>query len=330
MIDTESRPSRQLLRTFVVSAYDLQMLRMQTGLRLCANFRHKLKPTAEEAKPENGEELSEEAQILIKTLTNSYRRLTDGIARNRTLPAEKGFTGDELITSYAELVLVHAYVSIEKNEVQQFAQFKSILNQFPVYTEYLEKQVGIGPAMAGVLLAYFDINVPRISNFWSYAGLDVAKDGRGRSRRAEHLVAREYVDRNGDTKTRQSLTHEPWLKSKLVGVLATSFLRMNSPWREQYDNYKNRIMTDPNRQKVTLVEYKKLHKVDPEAATKVWPPLRVHRAALRYMVKMFLADFWLNWRKIEGLPVTGTYHEEVLGHKHGGVPTGQGASGLAA
>lgn len=42
-----------------------------------------------------------------------------------------------------------------------------------------------------------------------------------------------------------------------------------------------------------------------------------HQAALRYMVKMFIADFWIEWRKAEGLPITQPYHEAIQGHVHG-------------
>lgn len=313
-------PSKEILRTFVFSAYDLQMLRMQTGLRLCANFRSKLQVPQEGTEEEEVEagELTKEAQTIIDRLTASYKRLTDGVARNRLLPAEKGFVGDELITTYTELVLVNQYIQVEKNEQQQFRQFEAVLSNYPIYETYLKDQVGIGPALAAVLLAYFDPHkADHISDFWAYAGLDVARDGRGRSRRAEHLIDRPYKNKEGQEATRKSVTYNPWLKARLLGVMAGSFLRVkDSPWRIHYDNYKHRIITDPARRKTTLAEYKKLHKEDPSAARDVWPPLRVHRAAMRYMVKMFLADLWLNWRKIEGLPVTPTYHEAKLGHVH--------------
>ena len=320
--------SRELLRTFVFSAYDLQLLRIQTGLRLCANFRNKLKKdevdeVASEDEVETKDGLTAEAQSIIDDLTESYKRLTDGVARNRTLPAESGFTGDALITTYTELVLVNQYIQIEKNETQQFRQFENVLSQFKIYETYLKDQIGIGPALAAVLIAYLDpYKADHISSFWMYCGLDVAPDGRGRSRRAEHLIDREYTNKAGQTATRKSVTYQPWLKSRLLGVMAGSFLRVkDSPWRVHYDNYKHRMLTDPARRKVTSAEYKALHKVDPEAARNVWPPLRVHRASMRYMVKMFLAEFWVKWREVEGLPVTPTYAEAKLGHIHGsGLP----------
>jgi len=315
---------KELLRTFVFSAYDLQMLRMQTGLRLCANFRSKLKTKIPTPPPSDlgmpaDDDLDDEAITMLKMLKESYGKLTEGVARNRTLPSEKGFKGDELISSYTELVLVDQYLSIVKNEQSQFRAFEKLLASFPIYTDYLQQVPGVGPAMGGVLITYFDIHkASYISDFWSYAGLDVVISpdgtGKGRSRREEHLIPRKYKDRNGEEKTRMSVTYNPWLKARLLGALATSFMRTpNCPWRLVYDNYKNRLLSDPRKQKVTLAEYKSLHKRDPEAATMVWPPLRFHRAALRYMVKQFLADFWIQWRTMEELPLTAPYAEAKLG-----------------
>lgn len=41
-----------------------------------------------------------------------------------------------------------------------------------------------------------------------------------------------------------------------------------------------------------------------------------HKDAVRYMVKMFLLDFWIAWRKLEGLDVRVPYAEEYLNRKH--------------
>jgi len=48
-----------------------------------------------------------------------------------------------------------------------------------------------------------------------------------------------------------------------------------------------------------------------------WPPIRQHRAALRRMIKRFLAHLWLVWRGIEGLPTVQPYvFEHMAGHVH--------------
>jgi hypothetical protein len=342
----------RLLSIMVRGAYDLQMLRMQAGIRLVGNFRAKLskphvpsnpsepssqsnpKPRSEPhfhrnptrasepdlsrnpktksepiaaRNPEPGSELDAEAVKMIDRLRSSYKRLTDGVARNRTLPTEKGFKGDELVSSFTELVLVDQYISIEREEAKQFRLLEVQLNKIPIYTEYLQHQKGIGPAMAGVIIGWFDPHKARhISSFWKFAGLDTGPDGRGRSRRAEHLVLREYVDRNGDPKTRNSVTYDPFLKAKLMGVLAGSFIRSGSPWRQVYDGYKHRLQSDPGRIKVELAEWKK-RRTKGDDVTALWTPGRIDTASKRYMVKMFLADLWLKWRSLAGLPVTEPY-----------------------
>lgn len=308
---------RELLRTLVFSCYDLQELRIQMGLRLCANFRSKLSPTTG---PVADEELDEDALKVIDQLKTSFTRLTDGVAKNRTLPSQKGFHGDELITTYTELVLVSQYINIERNERQQFSHLEGVLNEIPIYTTYLQHVRGVGPAMAAVLIAYLDpYKAEHPSAFWAYIGIDVADDGRGRSKRAEHLVDRTYTKADGTEGTKKSVTYQPWLKARLLGVLAGSFMRVGeNPWRDVYNGYKHRLLTDPERNRVTLAEYKRAHKAG-EDTTQMWPPLRIHRAALRYMIKQFVLDLWREWRKLEGLEVGPTYAEAKLGQApHGG------------
>jgi len=303
------------LNAMTRGVYDLQQLRIQAGLRLVANFRAKLKKPEPELE-EDGE-LSKEAQELIATLKAAHKRLTDGVARNRTLPSREGFTGDEVISSYAELALVDQYVTIEGVESRGFRELTGVLDGIPIYAEYLKDVRGVGPAMAAVLISRLDPHRARHpSSFWKFTGLDVGPDGRGRSRREEHLVERTYIDKNGDEKTRRSITYDPWLKTKVVGVLGSSFLRSASPWTEQYHNYNHRIETDPMRTKVTSAEWKKRHKAK-EDVTGLWTPGRIHNAAIRYMCKMFLADLWKRWRALEGLPVGETYEEARRGYRHG-------------
>lgn len=301
------------LKLMVKGAYDLQALRMQAGLRLCANFRAKLKDAIEPDDEEPDDELSAEAIKVVDLLKASYRRLTDGVAKNRTLPSDKGFNGDELISTFTELTLVDQYVRLEAQECLQFRQMTATLEKIPIYA-WLRQQGGIGPALAGVLISTLDPHKARhVSSFWKYAGLDVGGDGRGRSRRAEHLVEREYTDKNGRPATRMGVTYNPWLKTKLF-TLAGSFMRSASPWRATYDNYKHRLMTDPARAKIDVKAWKKIHAAGDETKN-LWTPGRIDMAAKRYMIKQFLAELWVKWRTLEGLPVTEPYAQAKLGQR---------------
>jgi len=41
-----------------------------------------------------------------------------------------------------------------------------------------------------------------------------------------------------------------------------------------------------------------------------------HNMANRYMIKRFIVDLYVEWRKLEGLPVSGEYAEEKLSISH--------------
>jgi len=140
-----------------------------------------------------------------------------------------------------------------------------------------------------------------VSSLWKYAGLDVAQDGKGRSKRKEHLIEVEYENAKGEQATKMSITYNPWLKTKLLGVLGASFLRAgDNKYSQIYRDYKHRLENHKNHKEKT--------------------PGHRHRMAIRYMVKQFLADLYVEWRTMEGLPVSDPYHEAVLGHVHGGEP----------
>jgi hypothetical protein len=89
----------------------------------------------------------------------------------------------------------------------------------------------------------------------------------------------------------QKLNYNAWLRTKLVGVLAGNLIKLKSPWRMFYDDYKHRKVTagwgrsDGHR----------------------------HQAAMRYMIKMLLLDIHHKWRVHEGLSVRPGYHIEKQG-----------------
>ena len=273
-----------MIRAITRSAYDIQKLRIEMGNRLCANFRAKL-GLNEDADDTEGRDV-------LKDLERRFRLITDGIVQ---ITRRRKFKYDGVITSYAELSLISHYLALKTEEARTFRTLEIALEDVPICVEFLHGVKGCGPAMSGVIVSAIDITKARYaSSIWKYAGLDVASDGRGRSRKKEHLIDIEYEASDGETKTRKGITFNPFLKTKLVGVLGSSFLKCNSPYRDHYDQYKHRISTDPKHEEKT-----KGH---------------IHNMSIRYMVKMFLADLYKEWRKLEGLPVEPSYHEKKHGH----------------
>lgn len=178
----------------------------------------------------------------------------------------------------------------------------------------------------------------------------------GRSRRKEHLIDVEYKAKDGTIKTRKSITFNPFLKTKLIGVLGPSFLRAGGKYKDLYNEYKFRISNMPQHMDLVIVDgdgpvgmniagafptTSKRHKdgfrfkteqgflIDKSLgcyddtgqtrrATYRRGKTRGHRhnMAVRYMVKLFLNDLYNAWRELEGLPVAPTYQEAKLGHTH--------------
>ncbi len=123
-------------------------------------------------------------------------------------------------------------------------------------------------------------------------------------------MERTYQSKSGEEKTKMSITFNPFLKTKLIGVLGPSFLRSaNERYRAIYDNYKHRmehhavygLVRDGIKDDNGRVVASKGHR---------------HNMAIRYMVKQFLLDLYCEWRRIEGLPPTQTYAEAKLKIAH--------------
>ena len=281
------------IRVMVRGAYDIQKLRIQMGNRIVANWKAKLgqAPSATE------ETVDEAEKNLLDNLRESYKKLADGVA---TLPRQSTFKGDELISTYTELVLIDQYIGLEKQEATQFSRLGNVLKDFPIYNEFLVNVYGIGPAMAGVILSEINIHAAEYpSSLWKYAGLDVAGDGQGRSRRKEHLVESTYIDADGVEQKKNGISFNPFLKTKLVGVLGSSFIKQSAAkcqYRKIYDDYKHRLENSP-----AHADKSKGHR---------------HNMAVRYAVKRFLADLYVAWRTLEGLPVANEYSVDKLGIVH--------------
>ena len=301
---------RESIRAIVRGVYDLQKMRIETGNRLVAAFKSKLgiQPGEKE------EEAEKEVVDLLDQIKISFDNITEGVL---TIPTMKSFQikleklkEPTLISSYAELTLSAQYFQLLRDEQEQFKRLGDLVSEFPIWTHFLEGVRGVGPAMAGVIISEIDIHKAEYpSSLWAYAGLDVVQvtdentgeiRGEGRSRRAAHLIDLEYLDKDGNTATRKSITYNPWLKTKLMGVLGTIFVKQpadKSPYRKAYDDYKFRLANHPK-----WAERSKGHR---------------HQAAIRYAVKRFLVDLYRVWRELENLPVAPEYAEAKLGMVHG-------------
>jgi len=159
------------------------------------------------------------------------------------------------------------------------------VHNHPLWDAFLKDVKGCGEGMAAVIISEFDINkAPTVSNLWSFAGLAPGKD---------RLVKG------------QKCCFNQFLRSKLCGVLGSSFLKSKAPYSEFYYNLKTRLEGE----KWGMDSKNPTDKKRPKAGHQ-------HKAATRYMIKMFLKDLYVAWRTLENLPVREPYQEEYLGKKH--------------
>ena len=200
------------------------------------------------------------------------------------------------------------------------------LSTMPAYINILADKTrfkGIGPTMAGVILSEVDITrCNTVSGLWKYAGLapipsqrcskcndevklipkskglymhTYARTEKCAMAKKELTKSQTFASGRAMRPTKgEKLPYNSFFKTKMVGVMASCLLKANSPYRKFYDDYKHRLVssgkgrTDGHR----------------------------HQMAMRYMVKMVLADIWKDWRTLEGLDVRESYQEQYLNHKH--------------
>jgi hypothetical protein len=159
------------------------------------------------------------------------------------------------------------------------------IHKHPLWKAFLSEVKGCGEGIAAVIISEYDIEIATtVSKLWAFAGLAPGKD---RKKKGEKCPYNQF------------------LRAKLCGVLGSSFLKCQSPYSEYYYNMKQRLES----QGWGMDSKNPTDKKRPKAGHQ-------HKAATRYMVKMFLKDLYVAWRTLEGLEVRAPYQEEYLGHKH--------------
>ena len=180
-------------------------------------------------------------------------------------------------------------------------EIASEIKDHPLWKGFLQNVKGVGPAITGVILSEFDINKPRPSNFVSFAGLAPGKDRKEKGKKCPY---------------------NQFLRAKLCGVIGSSFLKCKSvPYSGYYYNMKMRLEQSHKEieERLRFEDRKKKEYKGQTSRIIKWSEAYLdhrHKAAIRYMIKMFLVDLHIAWRDIEGLEVSKPYAEEYLARKH--------------
>jgi len=138
---------------------------------------------------------------------------------------------------------------------------------------------------------YLDFGLARhASCFWAYAGLDKPSYDR----------YTKGMTSGGNKSLRTALF-----------TMADSMMKTKGAYRKVYDDYKNRLS---NSDKMTKSRNTQGRLID--CAWKDTKPGHRHGAALRIIMKHFLADLWRMGRTYYGFPVDVLYPEAFLGENH--------------
>lgn len=150
--------------------------------------------------------------------------------------------------------------------------------------EYLSRVKGLGPMLSSQLIAMIDI------------------ERAGTVSALWRYAGYGVIDGQRERPTKGEKLHYNARLKKVCYLIGTSFLKASSPYRAVYDSGR---------------EYY-------ASARPEWTAARQHMAALRRMVKHFLAHLWEVWRKLEGLPTRELYVVEKMGHEHVSSPAAFG------
>jgi hypothetical protein len=175
---------------------------------------------------------------------------------------------------------------LEDAEKMMEKAIKKEIDNYPLWTEWLQYVKGIGPVFASYLICFIGDpgKFDTVSKLWMYSGLGI-------------------VGTEAATYKKHGVKANIRLKSKLWNI-AKSFLRNGDGYRTIYE------------EKRKAYERKHPKKIKDGQGKTRYNPAHMLRRAERKTTKIFLQHLWLIWRRLEGLPVTEPYPSAILGHSH--------------
>lgn len=264
-------------------------------------------------------------KVEVKVVKLSKNASIDSVIKSMTTNENAGIN---MIKTKLDYELIGTYVDLLETEERTLKILSKEVEKHPMWDKFFKDVKGCGTLMAAVCIAYFDIHKARhVASFWKYAGLDtvdvVKEDGaivnEGRASKHAKFTEIEYVDKNGEVKTKHGLGYNPVLKTKLVGVLGSCLLK--SGLRTVKDDKGKPVLdADGNKQQTASSTYVQcyldyMHRLNNRVDSNDLTAAHKHAMANRYMIKMFIRDLWVTWRSYEGYEVSKPYEVEKLGYK---------------
>lgn len=304
-----SMGDRRALRLNMNTYFDLQEVRMETDnrIRAYADYEGLVACVGEEKAEEISRVSTDHFAAEVGKLKDDPRFIA---AQEK---AESWLQDEENHSTIGKLA--RAQEAILKKKAQEK------IEKHPVYQEWLSRVKGIGPCLAGGLLATGDpVKANSMSAMWRYYGLDVQSLGivcTGCKRQwgadeeapgsacpdCKHPLFRMGQSRR-PTKG-EKLDYSPAAKV-LAFKIGSQFVRtVNSQYRKLYEQFRAQVDSKP------------CHKIHIDAKTKKeYPCPDAHKfaKARRMVAKIFIGHYWIVSRALLGLPVQKPFAFGVLGH----------------
>jgi hypothetical protein len=256
----------------------------------------------------------EDFQDMRKRMDNRLGRKADGELQDLANADGRALDADDALMFGGVSDAAHQQeAAIEK-------QLKKVLKRFPIYNEFLSKVKGIGTISAGWIVGEYDIHrATTVSKMWQFTGLNPGmvpgkkrvEDGEGEA----HYELTGHMIRGDKLTPGHIAPFNKRLRVALLGVMCDGFIKCQNEYAAKYYYpMKTRLESSDN----MVLEISKAGAKPKEIEWKEAKKAHRHRAAMRYMLKMFLKDLYVAWRKIEGLEVREPYAAEYLGKRHAG------------
>ena len=203
------------------------------------------------------------------------------------------------------------WMNFTTDTLKTFNEYCTVFNMYNTYN--IDELVSMGiKYLAANCQDYLEI-VAKV--FYTYQVMEVENSEgelipvivkRARRKGADKVYS-PFINKDGKIKYKFSMGYNSAMKGKMLGVLFPCFLKSKSPYADIYNEYKERVKNRPD---MILLRNQGKRGIDG----------LIHNMARRYTMQRFVEDLWINWRRIENLPLNGgTYAEGKLGivHKQG-------------
>lgn len=232
----------------------------------------------------------EAAMEILKAMVDAREQLMKNVngINNRVLAIQRRTDFEDVQTTdllKQQLELANKHIGKADRRIEKHLKSMGV----PIADAALQIR-GLGAMTIAYLIVYIDIEKAQYaSSLWSYCGY--------------HKASHERYEKGvsgGGNKTLRSVLYR----------MADSMIKTRSVYRDVYDREKEKLANSEKETNSRNTQGKLI--VCKWRDTK---PCHRHGAAMRKMIKHFLADFWYVWRTLEGLETAPLYVEEKMGHK---------------